>query len=175
MDLQPERPLECGECKKPVAVIYTEIVGKMMYRIAMCSDCPMLRQKLYGSRTIDATNSEAIAAGLCCGECGTTADEVRMGSSVGCSLCYEVFQDLITQEIASQEKLPLPPKGKRQTLEHLGRNPGQSAAINPALKLLSLQQALNDTLSREDYEQAAWLRDQIKALTEGTNDEQKST
>ncbi|MCE5294388.1 MAG: hypothetical protein LLF94_07215, partial [Chlamydiales bacterium] len=112
MDLQPERPLECGECKKPVAVIYTEVVGKMMYRIAMCSDCPMLRQKLYGSRTIDATNSEAIASGLCCGECGTTADEVRMGSSVGCSLCYEVFQDLITQEITAQEKLPLPPKGK---------------------------------------------------------------
>ena len=175
MDLVPERPLECGECKKPVAVIYTEVVGKMMYRMAMCSDCPMLRQKLYGSITIDATSLEAINRGLSCGNCGTTADEVRMGSNVGCSLCYEVFQDIITQEISSQEKLPLPPRGKRQPLEHLGRNPGQSASINPALKLLSLQQALNDTLSREDYEQAAWLRDQIKEITEGKKDEPKST
>ena len=49
----------------------------------------------------------------------------------------------------------------------MGRTPGQAVAINPSLKLLALHQALNETLSREDYEQAAWLRDQIKALTEG--------
>ena len=35
------------------------------------------------------------------------------------------------------------------------------------MQLVALHQALHETLSREDYEQAAWLRDQIKALTEG--------
>jgi protein arginine kinase activator len=31
-----------------------------------------------------------------------------------------------------------------------------------------LNEALNETLKKEDYEQAAWLRDQIKAITEKT-------
>lgn len=167
MELLPERPIECGECKKPVAVVYTELVGKTMYRIAMCSDCPMLRQKLYGSGKVQPCGPEAMTAGLCCGNCGTTADDVRMGSSVGCSSCYEVFDYLLSKELDPQ-------KGLTKTPIHLGRRPGQTAAINPSLKLLALHQALHDTLSREDYEQAAWLRDQIKALTEGDHtDEQK--
>ena len=174
MEQLPERPIECGECKKPVAVIYTELVGKMMYRIAMCSDCPQLRQKIYGTKSIEPCSPESMTLGLCCGTCGTTADEVRMGANVGCSTCYEVFEDLLTQELATQEVLFHPHRGKRPEAMHLGRQPGQTAEINPSLKLLALHQALNETLGREDYEQAAWLRDQIKALTEGNQtDEQK--
>lgn len=174
MEQAPERPIECGECKKPVAVVYTELVGKMMYRLAMCSDCPMLRQKLYGSKIVEPCDPEALSLGLCCGNCGTTADEVRMGGSVGCSACYEIFEELLTQELATQERLLHSHKGKRLETLHRGRSPGQTAQINPALKLVALHQALNETLSREDYEQAAWLRDQIKELTEGDHtDEQK--
>src|SRR5262245_48145699 len=106
MELEPERPLECGECKKPVVVIYTEIVGKMIYRIAMCADCPVLRQKLYGTAEAVARGPEALAGGLCCGSCGTTADEIKMGSALGCSICYEVFDNLLSQELLSQERIP---------------------------------------------------------------------
>ncbi len=174
MEQTPERPIECGECKKPVAVIYTELVGKMMYRTAMCSDCPRLRQKLYGTRIDKAHDAEALAAGLCCGICGTTADEIKMGAHVGCANCYEVFDDLLSQELATQGRLTQSQHKPHSIPLHLGRNPGQTAEINPSLKLLALHQALNETLSREDYEQAAWLRDQIKALTEGdVTNEQK--
>ncbi|MBS0635808.1 MAG: hypothetical protein JSR37_10130 [Verrucomicrobia bacterium] len=171
--MEPERHIECGECKKPVAVIYTEIVGKMIYRIAMCSDCPMLKQRLYGVRLKEPRGDEALKAGLCCGNCGTTADELKMGANVGCSTCYEVFDELLIQELALQENHTPVKKTKRSRPLHVGRAPGQNVEINPALKLLALHQALNDTLAREDYEQAAWLRDQIKALTEAS-DEQKS-
>jgi protein arginine kinase activator len=57
---------------------------------------------------------------------------------------------------------------------HLGRAPGESLAINPTSRLLALNEALKETLNREDYEQAAWLRDQIKALTESENSKSKS-
>jgi protein arginine kinase activator len=176
MEQPPDRPLECGECKKPIAVIYTEIVGKMMYRVAMCSDCPVLRQKLYGAKSYEPTSPLALAAGLSCGSCMTTADEVKMGAKLGCTNCYEVFEDLLTQELASQERLPQSLRTKRAMPLHMGKQPGQPAEVNPALKLLALHQALNETLAREDYEQAAWLRDQIKSLTEGDQqDEQKSS
>jgi protein arginine kinase activator len=34
------------------------------------------------------------------------------------------------------------------------------------MRLLALNEALNETIQREDYEQAALLRDQIKAITD---------
>lgn len=169
MEQVPERHIECSECKKPVVVIYTEIVGKMIYRVAMCADCPLLKQKLYGSILAATKGPEGIAQGLCCGICGTTADEVKMGAPLGCSGCYEVFENILVQELTGQERI------KQPSPIHLGRLPGQASEVNPALKLLALHQALHDTLSREDYEQAAWLRDQIKALTEDKpENEQKS-
>jgi protein arginine kinase activator len=166
MEQSPERHIECGECKKPVAVIYTEIIGKTIYKLSMCSDCPILRQKMYGSHPVPC-GTEAIQAGLCCGTCGTKADEVKMGANFGCSNCYEVFENILTQELTASERLPQKTKGAKRPMPiHLGKLPGQASTLNPALKLLALHQALHETLSQEDYEQAAWLRDQIKELTE---------
>ncbi len=164
----PERHLECSECKKPIVVCYTEIVGKMIYRIGMCADCPILRQKLHGQQSGVLSVQEAQNASLTCGGCGTTADEVMMGAQLGCSLCYEVFEDLIIQELQSTSRILQKMLGLKKVAPlHLGRTPGQKAEVNTASKLLALHQALHETLGREDYEQAAWLRDQIKALTEG--------
>ncbi|MDB6081795.1 MAG: hypothetical protein JWO53_1067 [Chlamydiia bacterium] len=166
MEQLPERHLECGECKKPIAVCYTEIVGKMIYRLGMCADCPILRQKLHGHES-SLSAEEAKASGVACGGCGTLADEVKMGALLGCSLCYEVFQDLIIQELQTANRLSQKILGVQRVVSlHHGRYPGQIEGANPATKLLALHQALHETLSREDYEQAAWLRDQIKALTE---------
>ncbi len=57
----------------------------------------------------------------------------------------------------------------------MGRAPGEKIEISPSLKLIALNEALSETLSREDYEQAAWLRDQIKKLTESPNGTQIRT
>lgn len=165
-----ERHLECNECKKPVYVCYTEVVGKTTYRVGMCKDCPLLRQKLQGQ--LHAGDVESGGTGLACGNCGTTADEIKMGALLGCSLCYEVFETLILSELQArgkiaQSKISQKSNGSKKNVPlHLGRAPGQVAEMNPAAKLLSLHQALHETLGREDYEQAAWLRDQIKALTD---------
>ena len=177
MEQLPERHLECSECKKPIVVCYTEIVGKMIFKLGMCADCPILKHKLHGQISLPQDAEGIKSAGLACGGCGTGADEVRMGAPLGCSLCYEVFEDLILQELQTASRLTQ----KAITLQkvaplHIGRHPGQAAEVNPAMKLLALHQALHETLSREDYEQAAWLRDQIKALTEGNkkNDQRDS-
>jgi len=165
MEQLPERHLECGECKKPIVVVYTEIVGKMIYRLGMCADCPILRQKLHGDARLTAIGGQA--AELVCGGCGTTSDEVKMGSLLGCSLCYEVFEDLVIQELQTANRLAQKMSAVKKVAPlHMGRIPGQPGEVNPALKLAALHQALHDTLGREDYEEAAWLRDQIKALTE---------
>ena len=107
--------------------------------------------------------------------CKTTQDEVKMGAPLGCSLCYEVFDEALTKELMHAERLTLRQKtAKRPSPLHLGRRPGEVSDSTSASKLLALHQALHETLAKENYEQAAWLRDQIKALTEESDEKEKN-
>lgn len=164
----PDRPLECTECKKPIAVIYTEIVGDSMIRTSMCADCPELQKRLYGTSPAEhVANQVGVNAGLACGNCGTTLEEVKRGHRLGCAECYTVFGDILLNEMIAANRLSARFVNSKKTAPlHIGRAPGETLAINPSSRLLALNEALKETLSREDYEQAAWLRDQIKALTE---------
>ena len=102
-------------------------------------------------------------ADVVCGGCGITLDEIRMGAPLGCPLCYEVFAEELLQEFTLSERvaiktLPI----KKGSCLHTGRRPGQIGEGMSSLQLYTLHQALSETLGREDYEQAALLRDQIK-------------
>lgn len=167
-DKAPERPLECGECKKPVMVHYTEVVGDLIVTTCMCSDCPELQKRLHGTTALTGVGSQAeAAAGLVCGNCGTSLEAVRVGAPLGCNVCYEVFGDLLLHELLAANKVPQRlANAKKSAPIHIGRSPGETQEINPALRLLALNEALSETLKKEDYEQAAWIRDQIKALTD---------
>lgn len=166
-DKLPERPLECSECKKPIAVCYTEIIGDSITRTSMCSDCPELHRRLYGAPVHHVGSAREETTGLACGNCGTTLESLRVGLPVGCSGCYDVFDSVLLSEMLAAEKIPPRLAAAKKSIPiHIGRAPGESQEMNPSLRLLALNEALNETLKREDYEQAAWLRDQIKALTE---------
>lgn len=171
----PDRPLECGECKKPVAVLYTEIVGDSITHTSMCADCPELQLRLHGTNPRDfVANQVGAIAGLACGNCGTTLEEVKRGHRLGCSECYTVFEDVLLTELQGSNRIPsriLPIK--KSTPIYIGRSPGEMLTINPSSRILALNEALKETLNREDYEQAASLRDQIRALTEDENREDK--
>lgn len=173
-----ERPLECSECKKPVDVHYTEIVGKTSTELNMCSDCPVLQRKLAGAEASSEPKESSLPAigggGLCCGQCGTTLESVRTGHPMGCQECYEVFADILVQEMLGADKIYQGAAKQQRSLPlHLGRSPGEILKESPAKRLVALNEALTETLSREDYEQAAYLRDQIKALTEGEDGEEE--
>lgn len=168
----PERPLECCECRKNISVVYTEIIGQAITRTSMCAECPELRRRLHGVPAhIPGTAADKAAAGLACGNCGTTLEALRVGLPVGCSECYEVFNDVLLTELIAAGNIPERISStKKSTPVHIGRAPGQAQEMNPSLRLLALNEALTETLKREDYEQAALLRDQIKALTDKSED-----
>ncbi len=167
----PDRPLECTECKKPIKVRYTEISGDTINRTSMCADCPELQSRLHGTPPGELIpNQLGVRAGLECGNCGTTLEEVRRGHRLGCAECYTIFEDVLLVEMEGSHRLlpRLIPLKKGAPL-HIGRMPGQILTVNPSSRLLALNEALEETLNREDYEQAALLRDQIRALTEKEN------
>jgi len=169
-----ERPFECTECRKKVQVVYTEVVKGNCTQTVMCQDCPELQKRLYGLSQEEAQSVKTTGAGLCCGECGTTLSSVRTGHMLGCSECYEVFADVIQGELLSERKVPERVMSAKSGVPmHIGRTPGKGHEMNTSLKLLALNEALNETLAKEDYEQAALLRDQIKQLTEKSDDQKE--
>lgn len=167
-----DRPVECSQCKKPIKVSYKEISLESIVCTEMCADCPVLQGKLHG-QTLKSSPKEGE---LCCGNCGTSLEVVKMGQPLGCAECYAVFGDPLIGELIASESIPplLAARlgSKRPQAIHIGKSPDKPANITLSSRLASLNEALNEALKRENYEQAAWLRDQIKALTE--KNEQKS-
>lgn len=164
--VHPDRPLECSECKNPIDVHYTEIAGNQCTKTGMCNTCPQLQKHLKGAPEEDkGTTGEGTI--LECGGCGTTLANVKVGHLVGCSHCYEVFGDVLINELMTTHKIfPGIVKKRKSIPLHVGRSPGEILEISPSIKLIALNEALEETLKREDYEQAALLRDQIQSLTD---------
>lgn len=159
-----DRPIECSECKKEISCHYTCVDLLQKNTINVCADCPILEKYLHGASTSSYEVGEGVSAmGLCCGQCGTKLESVRLGGPLGCPECYEIFSDILILEMQKHEKGVTPSSG---AFLHIGRTPGEDTKTNPALRLLALNKALSETLNREDYEQAAWLRDQIKILSD---------
>jgi len=163
-----ERPIECGQCKKGAEVVYKEIVGQTITTTKMCADCPVLLKKLHGMTPAEAEGSqEENGAGLFCGKCHTSLEAVKMGNPMGCSECYTLFGDLLVQELFAENKIPKHlEKARRNQPLHIGRTPGKTVPVAGSNRLTSLNEALNEALQKENYEEAAWLRDQIKELME---------
>ncbi len=164
---EPDRPLECTECKRTIAYYYTEIVGEMITHTSMCAECPVLDRRLHGTHLEHAVTPAEGVTVLACGNCGVTLEALKVGTLLGCQECYEVFDDILLPEMLAANKIPSRiATNKKSVPIHIGRAPGEIQEINPSLRLLALNEALNEMLKSEKYEQAAWLRDQIKALTD---------
>ncbi len=161
-----DRPIECSQCKRPVKVLYKEILSDTVNCTEMCTDCPVLQAKLHGE-TLQTDKKEAQ---VCCSTCGTTLESIRMGQPVGCMECYAIFNDFLIGELIAADAIPIALQKKlasqRSQVIHIGKSPDKPVDITISSRLASLNEALNDALKRENIEQAAWLRDQIKTLTE---------
>ncbi len=174
-----DRPVECSHCKKQIKVVYKEIVDRSIVCTEMCAECPVFQQRIHGHALVpEAQKNVAEKEGsLYCGNCRTSLESVKMGNPLGCSECYSVFSDLLIAELMTGDKIPsrikreLPTK-KTQPL-HLGKTPNKPLTIPSSSRLTALNEALNEALKKENYEQAAWIRDQIKNLTEKGADEGK--
>jgi protein arginine kinase activator len=94
---------------------------------------------------------------LSCPTCGISFREFRKEGLFGCPHDYRVFNEHIQ---------PLIQKAHGGGLRHVGKVPKRlrDTATSDKSNLLRLQRQLSEAVDREDYEFAADLRDQIKAL-----------
>lgn len=167
----PERPLECSQCKKCADVIYTEMVGDTATTTEMCRDCPVLKQRLEGKTSTKGTPKKE--EGLCCSHCHTSLEAILMGEPLGCKECYFIFQDVLVDQLMETQlispKLKPNPTSPTPTL-HIGKTPFVDEHAENTTRIRDLNESLNEALKGENYEEAAWLRDQINSLTKASDE-----
>jgi len=92
---------------------------------------------------------------LVCDKCGMSYSEFQKLGKLGCSRCYEVFQDMLKPVI----------KRLHGNTEHIGKVPAKVLnRIKASEEVEKLRELLNEAIKREEYEKAAELRDRIKAI-----------
>lgn len=171
----------CEECgMRPATIRFTMVVNGEKQEKRLCPVCMAQMQKRIPN--LDLSGLAGILGGmmtakrkakapdeqtgqppvdesylpLVCERCGRSYEEFQRTGMVGCSRCYEAFREPI-------EVLLTRVNGHAQ---HVGRMPGgKGSALSNKLAIDRLKQQLVKAIASEEYEQAASLRDQIRALT----------
>ncbi len=149
----------------------TQIVNAQVTELCLCENCAKERglfdpqsltfaEKFFPEelrervdrivRELSAQGTERMAAPTLpadiitqCPACGFTLEAYRRTNRLGCPDCYSVF-------------------AREFSTSHLADNPAETDAP-PSRELLERQ--LREAIEREDYERAAQLRDELKALS----------
>jgi len=182
----------CEHCKKREATVkYVEVINGVKTEHNLCTQCAAhadlgqfsalfegefpLGKLLSGLLGTEETEKEDEKySGVVCPTCGTTYEEFVNDSCFGCPDCYSVFDPLISDNIrhlqGSEKHVGKHPSGfqnggeKKNGLSGTDGDPAKLPKLSGEEKLRLMETRLKDAIRREEYEEAAKLRDEIRAL-----------
>jgi protein arginine kinase activator len=173
-----ERFYECRQCKNPKDVKYKQIIDESVREIECCAHCPELSKCVYNSEQ-EVTEGMDNILDQSCAICHTRGRDIFEGNLVGCVSCYETFRPVIIYLLKKQNLFPNPVHSLFQVEGahsfHVGHNPFDGYDLQISKKLNDLQIALQQAVKGEHFEQAAWIRDQIRGLTTKGEHERSNT
>jgi len=160
----------CCICnKKPATVHITQIEGGKLNKLDLCEDCAKqynvdapdsfkLADMLLGLGAGDEL-ARAGAGELTCPQCGFTQADFKKTGRMGCAKCYDVFGPGLEEMLRSMHR------GVRHTGKVPRRLQGATGVVvDLTEQIRQMSQRLEQAVAQEDYELAAQLRDEIKAL-----------
>ncbi len=179
----------CEKCKeREAAVVVTEVIGNIRKQHHLCQKCAAesewgmflegelslgrLLSGILGLQNEAAEKQEKDEyAQIVCPTCGTTYRDFLNDSQFGCSDCYRTFGILMGSTIKRLQGTTSH-VGKRPRFQGNGMNQEMMEEVSrqmesPEEKILLLKSRLQEALAEEEYEEAAKLRDVIRALQEG--------
>ena len=162
----------CQNYEKNNATTYVKtIVGGVLSEYALCPECAkqlgysnfLSDFEFHFGNLISQNRDSAKSKDPECPFCGTTFDEIAKSGMVGCANCYQVFYDRLLPSI----------QRIHGSTRHQGKRPGSAALVlrphadtsSPQELVAQKQRALEKAIKEQDFEYAAILRDEIKALT----------
>jgi len=159
----------CSVCQKNEAKVHlTQIVDDKMQKIDLCEECSKakgvtdpagfsLADLLLGLGAAQDAESRPVAkpGELVCPACGLSQSDFKKSGRFGCSQCYVTFADGLGSLLRTMHK----------GLRHTGKVPSALRPKREAVDLLKqLNRRLEKAIATENFEEAARLRDQIRAL-----------
>jgi len=159
----------CDICNKNQATVHlTEIIDDQMNELHLCEACAhkksiQMEQKFGLSDLLAGLaefgepqeHTEKIAV-LKCSNCGLTYKEFKRIGRLGCGQCYSSFRVSLA---------PLLRKIHGSS-RHIGKSPYKLTAskANKKVGIVELQMKLQEAIEKEEFEEAARLRDKIREL-----------
>jgi protein arginine kinase activator len=160
--------MKCQLCSNPATMHLTRIINKQKLEIHLCEACareqnlipdppkelniPALLQLVLGQLPVP---TKASAADLVCPECGTPYAHFRAQGRLGCPHDYDAFRSLLE---------PLLERVQNNGARHTGKVPRRHARRMRVARMAELEARLKSAVAGERYEDAARLRDEIRAL-----------
>ncbi|MDO9543304.1 MAG: UvrB/UvrC motif-containing protein [Kiritimatiellia bacterium] len=151
----------CG--KKEATVHLTQMLNDEVRKMHLCEQCAEASGIDMDAPTSVTNfllglgapkNSAPGTAGRTCPQCRMRFADFKKASRLGCQNCYVTF---------AEELEPLL-NGMQKGARHMGKKPVHYAsAVNVFPSPASLKKALEEAVASENYEEAARLRDQIRA------------
>lgn len=157
----------CDICGKNKATVHlTEIVDEQMTELHLCEGCARekgaqmekhfgLADLLAGLADLGGQLETADKVKIECTRCGMTYQDFKKIGRFGCGQCYQAFK---------KNLLPLLKRIHGST-QHTGKTPIKVGKVTKAMsELQELKAKLQGAIQMEEFEEAANLRDRIKAL-----------
>jgi len=161
----------CDICKKnPATVHLTEIIDEQMNELHLCEDCARhkstameqqfgLSDLLAGMADFEKPNKDEENVAVKCPNCNLTYADFKKIGRLGCGECYNVFRKYLAPLL----------KRIHGSSQHAGKAPLKEKAIpRPGRKkagIGELKTELQKAIQKENFEEAARLRDQIKKIS----------
>lgn len=168
--------MNCERCHvEPATVFLTQIVNGQKMEVHLCQKCakeqeselfnnnPSFQKFLSGllDTSHNANGSARTQENMSCPTCGMTIAEFKKTSKIGCGQCYQIFENELTPIL----------KRLHGSIVHTGKRPLKlDVALKRQKKVKELESELKIALMQEEYETAARLRDEIRALKMGGDD-----
>ncbi|MDD4294984.1 MAG: UvrB/UvrC motif-containing protein [Candidatus Omnitrophica bacterium] len=153
----------CSICNKAEASVHvTEVIDGNTVELHLCQDCANAKSvgnndnlKVSGfiGGIIGAKSDKIKAKELKCFMCNMTFSQLQDNGRLGCENCYDVFSEYLMPFI----------KRVHGTNKHIGKVPVRSRAIfDNEKRVKEMRNDLKTAVELEEYEKAAFLRDEIK-------------
>ncbi len=160
--------MKCQKCHNPATLHITEVLAEGQFEeLHLCDQCankylyePQQKTgaKASGVEILGETEETTALNQRECPLCGIKFVEFRNSGRLGCPHDYEEFREELT---------PLLENIHGET-HHVGKTPRRlPESKQTQSELIQLRNRLKLAVTKEDYEAAARLRDQIKTLEEG--------
>ncbi len=160
----------CERChQKNATVFLTQMVNGQKIEVHLCESCAKeeevmvyannssFQQFLSGLMQLTGQEEPSNRSVGTCPKCHMSLEDFKRTSKLGCDECYTVFEPYVRPII----------KSVHSGTAHTGKTPRRLYSKKEVeAELLNLQEKLQESIQKEDYLEAARIRDILKTMRE---------